>query len=96
MYRICKKKSGRSGVAVTQVGREEQSNLSEKAEVVRLVQEALQVSTGLPVTGGAALPVFWNFLHPGLRVKEVLHLVVAINGLPIFPHEKVLFANCHA
>jgi len=55
------------------VGCEEQSNLSEEADVVRLAQEALQVSAGLPVTGSEALPAFWNFLHPGLRVKEVLH-----------------------
>lgn len=38
-----------------------------------LAHELLQVSTGLPVQGGAALAVVWNFLYPGLGVKEVLH-----------------------
>lgn len=55
------------------MGCEEQSNLSEEAEVVMLAHELLQVSTGLPVQGGAALAVIWNFLYPGLGVKEVLH-----------------------
>lgn len=55
------------------VGRGEQCDGSEEAQAVRRVHEVLEVSTGLPVQGSAALTVFWNFLYPGLCIQEVLH-----------------------